>query len=210
MVNFQEKLKTFDINSLSKISLNLDINVIVKILQKRTDFLINALLVLATIFAVYYSFTLNSSKTDTIKKDLVDLEEKKSAANDLEKKQAKLDEFKKTVPQGIKTETEIIKKVVELARLNDVNVVFYTPTTLKDQKNYSIQTVDFIFESSFSQMIMLLRAIEKNKENLRVIYWKNDTAGQEEQGFGNKKSVKNDNNIKWKISASSTLLNYEK
>jgi len=210
MANFQEKIKNFDINSLSKINLNIDVNMITKILQKRTDFLINTLLVLATIFAIYYSYTFNNSKTDAMKQELADLEEKKTAASDLEKKQAKLDEFKKKVPQGLKTETEIIKKILELAELNGVTVVFYTPTALKEEKGYSIQAVDFIFESSFAQMIMLLRAIERNKENLRVTYWKNETTGQEGQRFGNKKPAQNDNNIKWRISVSSTLLNYEK
>jgi len=210
MANWQENLKNFDIGSISKINLNLDLNLILKGLQKRIDILVNILLILGTLFAAYYFYALNNSKADMIKKELANLEEKQTAAIELEKQKTNFKNLQQTIPQGFVTETEIIKKVLELAEINNVDVVFYTPTASKTEPFYFTQTIDFIFKSSFAQIIMLVRAIEKNKENLRIISWKSETKGQEQQNFGNKKTSQDDNNIKWKISVSSTLLNYEK
>jgi len=210
MANLLEKLKSIDINSLSKINVNLDVKSLEECFRKRTDILINVIVVVLAIGLSYYFYTSANAKTAMINQELTTLGEKQTAAIELEGQKTKLNNFTKATPQGFAAETEIIKKVVELAESKNITVVFYTPTASQNEKFYLIQTVDFIFESSFAQMIDLLRAIEENKENLRIVFWKNENSNQEREGFGNKKKVIDENIIKWKISVTSTLLNDEK
>lgn|GEM_PF-1369391 len=210
MINLQEKLKNFNLKSLSNFDLNqIDAKLVLEALAKRKDILIITILIGVTIFASYYLFNISKINNAAIQDDLAKLEEKQTAAIEFEKQKNRLENVQKTIPQGFEKETEIIKKIIDLASEENVKVVFYSPGEPKNEKDYSLQVVDFIFESSYDQMLTLINAIEKNKENLRILSWKNEPGAHEQQVRRGQKTVYNNDAVTWKISVSSALLNYE-
>jgi hypothetical protein len=214
MASLQEKLQNFNLASLQNTKIDFDLSQIdfknvQASLSKRVDILTNIALILATIFIVRYVFIETEGKITTINSNLTQLEEKQTTVVELEKQKKAMDSLLKTLPEGFSTETEIIKKVIGLAADHDVTVTFYTPTQAKIEELYTTQTIRFIFESSYTQMLALVRAIEQNKKNLRLNSWKKETASQYRQNMKGQKTAQKENIIKWEISLSSTTLNNE-
>jgi hypothetical protein len=212
MLEFIKKLQNFDVSSLGKINLNVDISQIDfkpirESLSNRTDTFLNIFFVLATLWGLHHLWGISNIQMTTIKTEIAELEVKQKTAIALEDKKKSFATFQKTIPQGFATETEIIKKVIDLATARKVNVIFYSPTLPVNEKYYLIQTINFIFESTYADMLSLVQALEKNKENLYINSWKKNNDNRYQQFMGNKKTAQKTETFKWEISVSSTRLN---
>ena len=203
ITDFIQKLKNIDVSNLdiSKI----DIKSIQESLARRKDILIDIIIIIVTVFAIRYILSMNTDRTNTLAQELTRLEEKQASAIALEKTQTDFDTFKKNIPEGFTTETEIIRTILDLAQGQGVKVVDYVPAASQDEEYFSVQNVSFIFESSYAQMIKLVRLIEKNEKNLRITSWTNNAKESNRQN-ANTKTEDDINIIKWQISIGSTLI----
>lgn len=172
MIDIQKILQSLSSIDISKI----DAASALTVVSKRRDILISTILILATFFAVRYIVVSANEKKNSSQTELTQLEEKQKTALALEAKQKEFATFQQNTPNGFQTETEVIKAVVGLAESYGVKVLFYNPKDATEEESYTIQTVDFVFESSFEAMLQTLRAIEKSKINLQINSWKNSAA----------------------------------
>ena len=215
MINFIKKLQSIDLNDLQNIKLDFDFSQFDfksfrESLIRRKDILIDIILIVVTIFAVRYLFMFRSDKMHMTQSTLSQLEEKQKAAGALEKEEENLAAFKKNLPEGLATETEIIKTILGLAQAQSINVIDYTPADPQMTEYYSIQSVNFTLESSYAEMITLVRLIEKYKKNLRIDSLKKEAAG-ETPGRNQQTAEAGQNSvIRWRISVSSITVKYEK
>ncbi len=214
MNNILKKLQNIKIEDLSKIKFDFDmsqINVqsIRETLDHRKDIFINSILVLTTLFGMHYYWKVSNDKMAAMKNEMAALEEKQKTAIMLEDAKKRLDALIKVTPQGFPTETEIIKGIINLAATHNVDVIFYTPTGSQKENYYTIQTINFTLASTYANMLSLMQALEKNKENLRINTWKNSAGSASQRNARNKTIAQEEEAMGWEISVSSTRLNHE-
>lgn len=198
-----QKLKSIDLSNidLSKI----DTKSIQASLVRRKDILIDLILIVVTIFVVQSLLKTNESRTKTLNQELAQLEEKKKSVTAFEKTQTDFDALKKTIPIGFETETEIIRTVLNLAQAQGVKVLDYTPTASLADEYSSVQNVNFIFESSYPQILKFMQSIEKNEENLFITSWASNAKEVYDKKITTEPAV-DENIIQWKVTIGSTLL----
>lgn len=198
-----QKLKNIDISNidLSKI----DAKSIQDSLIRRKDILIDLILIFVTVFAIQTLLKTSEGRVKTLSQELAQLEEKQRSATTFEKTKADFDALRKTIPAGFETETEIIRTVLNLAQAQGVKVLDYTPTASLADEYSSVQNVNFVFESSYPQILTFIQSIEKNKENLFIISWTSNTGEAYDRKI-TKEPTADENIVQWKVTIGSTLL----
>ncbi len=199
MINILKLIQSLNSIDLSKFDAKLALTII----SKRRDILIIIVAVIATIFSVRHIFVIANGRRSTAQSELSELETKQKTALAFEAKQKEFNEFLQKVPNGFSTETEVIKAVVGIAENHGIRVLFYNPKEARSEENFEVQAVDFVFESSFEQMVKTIKAIEKNSVNLQINSWKNTSTTS--YRYDMRPTPKNnDNNVlQWEISVSS-------
>lgn len=192
------------IQSLNSIDISkFDAKLALTIASKRRDILIIIILAVGTFISVRNILVMFNERKATAQSELSELETKQKTALLFEATQEKFDDFHQKIPDGFSTETEIIKSVVRIAENHGVRILFYNPKEAIAEEIFTVKAVDFIFESSFEQMLKTIRAIEKNPVNLQINSWKNVSTTVSRYDIRATSRKGDDNAIQWEISVSS-------
>lgn len=199
MIDIQKIIQSLNSIDISKI----DAAAILAVISKRRDILISLLLIIVTLIFVRHIFISANQKKNASQNELTLLEEKQKTALILEEKQKELAKLAENIPNGFPTETEVIKAVVGIVEKHGVKVLFYNPKDAKIEEHFSVQTVDFIFESTYGQMLDAIKSIEQSKTNLQINFWKNSTANTYQYNSRNAAKKDDTDTLRWEISVSS-------
>ncbi|HOD12238.1 MAG TPA: hypothetical protein PKO44_04015 [Candidatus Omnitrophota bacterium] len=199
MINIPNLIQSLNSIDLSKF----DAKLAMTILSKRRDILIIIITVVVMIFSVRHIFAMANERKSTAQSELSELETKQKTALAFEAKQKEFDDFQQKIPDGFSTETEVIKSVVGIAENYGVRVLFYNPKEARKEESFALQTVDFVFESSFEQMLNTVKAIERNSVNLQINSWKNTSTTSYRYDMRATPKTSDNNVLQWEISVSS-------
>jgi len=162
---------------------NVDLSLIKENLLSRPHYIINVVLVVATIAGSIHLYQRNQSETAQIKKEIVKLKDRLSAVKKQKKLEEQHKEFTADFPKIISVD-DLGDKLSEFAVLHNVQIVTFSPGGSKNDNFKTINNVEInIASDDYENIILFIKEIENSSFAVRIQKWSGKMSkGQSRRG----------------------------
>jgi len=165
-----EKLQNIDVKDLKDLKnlKNIDVSQIKEKLQSRPDLLINLVLIITTLFAVFYTYKKNTTEAKMLKAEVGQLEQRMVVVEQGDRSQEEYDNFLTSFPESLPSD-QIINKLSEFAGIHNIQILSFSPANAREENFTEQTTVQLnISSESYVDIVRFIKAIEDSPFSIRV------------------------------------------
>jgi len=158
-------LKDYDIK-------NIDIQKLVNVVVRRQDYLLNLVLVLATIFAVVKILDYQKQRAFRLEQEVVTLEKKIKAISEYESAEKDVKNFVNSFPQGLLETNNIINRINDLAVARNIQILSFDPAERNTTELYEKTNIRLVLTGdNYEDIGLFAQDIENSNDNFLVQKW---------------------------------------
>ncbi len=137
-------------------------------LLSQPTFVVNTILITATIVTAAFAYTTYSDTTKSQNKEIVVLKKKVEAVANLTKTQNDYQDFLKNMPEPI-SENRLTEILSEIAFDRKIQIISFSPVNTKDNDYVQISNIKIKIKSdNYANIIRFMRDIEKSHHSIRT------------------------------------------